>query len=216
MEDEPNIGAIKGRLHRFVVWFTENGGAIHPAVELCYSTEQGVAMRLKPDMHFPNGSLPPGTQVISCPHVTTLSALNAVDTPPTFPRHGKSDSENVDIALSKTVIDSAPRPQCLAAVWLCVQRLFGTAIRGKESWWIPYLDCLPGPPSSQDPDEVLQDSVMGELDLPLWWNAQELQRLSSNVNRGRMDLEDRWESEWKIWGDKVNNWARDHKFGISW
>ena len=202
------FGDVQARLKRFEAWFTENGGILHPAVELGFSDANGVYLRARE-------SIPQETTILSCPHSMTLSALNALDTLPLFPRYRGQDQgdRREDVALREDFLRSAPRAQCIAAVWLCIQ-----AIIGERSWWKPYIDCLPGLPAecqSSMTDGI--DNTMGEIATPIWWSEEERQwTAGTSLERGTKDLEAIWQSEWDKWGSKVGDSLRYKRLLIDW
>jgi len=61
-------------LTQFRIHFLKNKGFIHPSLELVHTQHAGVTLRVK-EKH--EGVFPPGEVAISCPHWTSLSALNA-------------------------------------------------------------------------------------------------------------------------------------------
>lgn len=201
---------MESRLEAFWTWFVASGGYVHPAAEFLYTADKGVHLRVKP---VPSGStgdvqsaISPGTRIISCPHSLTLSALDACGSsilPSRYQGDQPFTSLNCQsIVLSPDVIASAPRPACLAALWLCVQRSMGRRSHRK-----PYLDCLPALPRD-DSSAVKFDSILAEIDTPMWWTREERSWFEgSPLQTGVNVLERLWVDEWNSWGPAVNKWA---------
>lgn len=205
------------QLHDFQSWFTSSGGRIHPSAEIAHSASAGVHLRAR-------CAIPRGTCVISVPHNITFSALNALDVAPSFPCHGHNFPNNGEdntvrarIRLPDAILREAPRAQCVAAVWLCVQIALG-----EGSWWSPYLACLPCLPSESMPGNdgahERPDPAIGEVDTPMWWSGEERGMVRGTpLEKGYQDLESFWGQEWAGWVEPVVlPFASEVGFDIDW
>ena len=143
---------------------------------------------------------------MSCPHNITLSALNVVSDLCNLGQLFPCDTAKQDIAFPQSIKATAPRPQCLAALWLCVQ-----LNRGASSSWAPYIDLLP---KSQDFAPI---AVQEGPDLPLWWEPNEQGWVDgSPLAKGFRDLESWWRSEYEQWYPELVSWAVGNGIDISW
>ena len=107
-------------------WFISNGGTIHPDVEIA-SGSMGNHLRLRA-----NCSLSPGTMIVSCPHNLTISWLNlATGETPFIDRFRLSPVRDGSTVVTKFV---------LVRFFLVEQYLLGD-----QSFWWPYIRCLPQP-----------------------------------------------------------------------
>ncbi|GAB7352361.1 hypothetical protein MBLNU459_g2800t1 [Dothideomycetes sp. NU459] len=99
-------------------WFKENGGYLHPSVNLAQDALHGSHFRA-------TSAIPPGTHVLTVPHQLALSNLNAlVDNEfPAFKTHAKSFTV-----------------EALTFFYLMAQW-----INKDKSFWKPYLNTLPTP-----------------------------------------------------------------------
>ncbi|KAF2178310.1 SET domain-containing protein [Zopfia rhizophila CBS 207.26] len=104
-----------------VKWFTENGGCVHPHVQLVHDDSRGFHVRATRTLDSP-------TAVVSCPLKLTLSHLN-LDPNQTAVKH-------IDSPLQKC-LQTIPS-HVLANLLLIEQRALGEA-----SPWFPYIACLP-------------------------------------------------------------------------
>lgn len=219
--------SIQDRLSTFTTWFTTRGGLIHPSTELVHTPDQGVHLRRKPAASTVL-DLRSGEIVIQCPHALTLSALDVwgvtvPDQPPADEFAAKRDGnggKSKRLELPPELVVSAPRPQCLAAVYLCLQFDLG-----RESRWSPYLDCLPGLPAGSR--ELSEDAKgekgcgIGEVESPVWWNQEERSWIEGTpLERGLEMLEGLWKVEWEDWGREVGTWVERkgerNGWGLDW
>lgn len=186
------------RLSDFESWFVRNGGYIHPNVQFAYSDAKGVHLRVKPTISSSRTKAHRGVIILSCPHSLSLSALNTREGAPMLLYNKREAYPIYDPQLFKAALDCSPRPQCIAAAWLCFQ-----SHPQVRSWWGPYINCLPGLPTAK---KSMNDRwTMGEVDTPLWWSADERHWMAgTNLEKGFQDLEKQWSEEWEAWEGKLN------------
>jgi hypothetical protein len=136
--------ADQQQLDELLEWFKSNGGELDEAVELKFNREFGC--------HFlSTRELKPNTTACTCPFNLTLSHLNCLPSPPEGVRPEAESS--VCSSLVGKVAHSA-----VAAFFLAEQRL-----KGKDSFWHPYINSLP-----KEPD----------MTTPLWFQPQDLMWLN--------------------------------------
>ena len=107
--------------HRFVEWFTKNGGYLHPSVEVVYSDAFGHYFQVKQ-----GSELSPGDEVVSCPHSLTISVLDAESASPSWPKL-------LDISADRAA-------EILTRFFLIEEFLMQ-----ESSFWWPYIRMLPQP-----------------------------------------------------------------------
>jgi len=110
-------------------WFKDNRGTIHPSLSLECTESDGYHFRAAKDI--PPSTRPSGTAVCHCFLQLTLSHLNILSPAPAGVASFAADS-----VAAKLVGKVSPRS--LGYVFLAEQRL-----KGKESFWAPYIDTLP-------------------------------------------------------------------------
>lgn len=200
---------IQLHIHRLVTWTVFNGGFVHPDVEFAFHPVAGTFLRVKSGGAVKNSTLPKGTRVISCPHSLTLSALDAWKTSSFV----SQSSPRFDINLPHDLLGAA-RPQCIAALWLCVQKHLGS-----DSFWHEYIACLPGSPSqlSDSHDQHENGLHNTEVNTPIWWSDHERTFLSgTHVDKGTNDIETLWAREWNQWSRLLESWAIERNIQLSW
>lgn len=158
-------------------WFKEHNGKIDPALSLQKDDRNGYHFRSIRDV--PASLDQNGTPICRCPLNLTLSYLNVkIPAPPGIP-----DCSNESV-VSK-IIDRIS-PQNAGYIFLVEQRL-----KGKQSFWWPYIDALP---------------KEKELSTPLWFEEADLKWLlgtnmhSSADNQSKSAVEHRrqmWKDEWE-------------------
>ena len=162
----------------FLDWFTSNGGFINPLAELHQS--DGSHLRVKPD----GRSIDPvanesALKIIFCPHQLTISFLNARDSALLQCLKGKGFSQTIVLRL-----------------FLIEQYLLGT-----QSFWYPYIQCLPNPESKDG------------FHTPMWWEPDELAWLKgTNLGRAAAERKKGWQIEYH----SALNILRDHKEQTAW
>lgn len=99
-------------------WFKDNGGYLHPSVQLSHDEVHGSHFRA-------SSALEPGTHILTVPHHLAISNLNAQvdDAFPVFRTHAKSFTV-----------------EALTFFYLMAQW-----VNKESSFWKPYLDTLPTP-----------------------------------------------------------------------
>jgi len=187
-------------------FLTQAGGFIHPCLELIYTSHAGVTLRVKETQV---GVFPKGETAISCPHVASLSALNAGESVPgDISNNDHQKNEGKSALELPAELRRHARPQFVAAVWIAVQYL-----RRDESFWASYFDILPGLPGLNAGTR----RGLGELDTPLWWNEEERGWVrNTNLAKGIADLLEVWEQEWKRWQSVVRGWGEENGFEVTW
>lgn len=111
----------------FEQWFLANGGHIHPHVEIASDPVTGRHMRVINGHNIPTESL-----VVSCPHELTISWLNIIKGSEPF--LGQFALEEAYHAVNQVV---------LVRFFLVNEYL-----KGKESFWWPYIQTLIQPPEA--------------------------------------------------------------------
>lgn len=195
-------------LQAFKSWFAAHGGYTHPNLDFTYGREAGVTLHVK---SFYTGTFPCNTLAISCPHVLSLSALNAGNIGGQVWSASQASHDRADEVLELPErLRQQARPQFVAAVWVAVQYLLG-----EKSAWSPYFGVLPGVPA--DDAEKLPETGLGEIDTPLWWSMEERAWLNgTNLAKGIADLEAVWVREWAEWENAVKEWGKGVGLDVSW
>ena len=197
-------------MKRFKEWFLSNGGYISPRCDFVYNNELGVHLKNTSSSDIAGDQLSGGEEVVRCPHHITLSALDADPELPAFDISKSRDSIR-SINLPKGLLDAAPRPQCLGAVWLCVQRKLGT-----ESFWEPYISMLPTAPK-ENLDELTGSCYGRETDLPVWWSDSEKAYFTgSPMEAGLRDLEAIWKADYDAIWSELQRLRTDSGLDITW
>ena len=131
---------ITSRLRAFLDWFKRNGGELHEDVALSYSSSGGIHLKLKDEA----ATIPEGTKVVSCPYDLTLSGLISFGFLPAMGQSQYAIDASVNSLMeytNKARPQKVPRPTCMTASWLGIQKTAGA-----QSCWKEYIDCLPGLP----------------------------------------------------------------------
>ncbi|KAH6637080.1 hypothetical protein F5144DRAFT_592042 [Chaetomium tenue] len=132
----------QARFDTLLEWSEKHGGKLHPSLEIYNDNVTKYSLRVKPST---GDALQPGFKAVTCPAATTLSYLNALidgpikltddaainpaDSPPS-PRTG---------AFPPSFTQFVP-PHVLGRFFLIKEYL-----KGKDSFWWPYLATLPAP-----------------------------------------------------------------------
>lgn len=146
----------------FKLWFLSHGGAIHPDVGIG-SNSNGFFVRVRDEQ-----DLPPGARVVSCPHVLTISWLNAVQDP----FLGQFDLQRVYQRINRLVI---------TRIFLMKQFLLG-----ELSLWWPYIRMLPQPDAPH------------KFNSPLWYEPDDLVWIrGTNLEFGSQKMENLWRQEFE-------------------
>ncbi|KJZ77280.1 hypothetical protein HIM_03601 [Hirsutella minnesotensis 3608] len=125
-QDEDAMTAPDKVIQTLVDWATSHGATLHPSVDVYHDAHTGLSFRVKPDACAP---LEPYEPVVSLPTSLTLSYLNAV-----VPR-----AKNSQACLPESFLRAAS-PHVVGRILLIQEYL-----RGKDSFWWPYLQALPQP-----------------------------------------------------------------------
>ena len=129
----------KTRFDALLAWSQQHGGELHPALEIYCDDVTKFSLRVKPSAA---DGLQPGFRAVSCPVSTTLSYLNAlVDGPLDIASPGSpSPSPQAhNAAFPPRFLQSNP-PHVVGRFFLVKEYL-----RGKASFWWPYIATLPQP-----------------------------------------------------------------------
>ncbi len=128
------------QMKQLLDWFSENGGELHSSVKLEHNDDYGY--------HFlATSDLPEDTPVCKCPPGLTISILNCCSSPPDGVRPCTGES------ICKHLIGKAANN--VVAVFYLVEEW----LKGKESFWHPYISLLPRPDS---------------MNMPLWFGEEDL------------------------------------------
>lgn len=162
---------------KLIEWFKTHDGKINPALSLQKDDQNGYHFRTNTGIAASTSQN--GTPVCKCPLQLTLSYLNVKNPAPP----GIRDCSNESV-VSK-IIDKIS-PQTAGYIFLMEQRL-----KGRESFWWPYIDVLP---------------KEEELNTPLWFEEGDLKWLlgttlhSSADGQSKSAVEQRrqmWRAEWE-------------------
>jgi hypothetical protein len=110
---------------KLIDWVLDNGGYLHPNVDIAYSSSKGYHMLVARDR-----TVTSQTRVTSCPMPCTLSVLNVLNIKP-FSDHGTRFPPGF-------LYDNVSHPELLQAFFLMEQ-----VIIEDDSWWAPYIRTLP-------------------------------------------------------------------------
>ena len=123
----------KTRFDALLAWSQQHGAELHPELEIYCDDITKYSLRVKPSAA---DGLQPGFRAVSCPVSTTLSYLNAlVDSPLDI----ASPSQDHTPAFPPRFLQSNP-PHVVSRFFLVKEYL-----RGKASFWWPYIATLPQP-----------------------------------------------------------------------
>lgn len=171
-------------------WVIQHGGRLHNDVEFSHDEQLGMHLQAKPTAT--SGKISPGTCVMKIPIELTMSFFDAIDyKPEDHHQHKQHDGgTNTDAAktspfashgvvLPKHLIQSIGPEETTAFF------LMGQYLRGKEGFWYPYIQSLPGP------EELTTPLYFGDEDLA-WLNMtslaatreQRLQIWKANYEKG--------------------------------
>jgi len=161
-------------------WFKDNGGSIHPSLSLEYNDTDGYHFRAAEDISASTEAS--CTPVCNCLLLLTLSHLNVLSPVPS----GVKDSAPVSVT---TKLVGKVSPRTLGYVFLAEQRL-----KGKESFWAPYIDILP---------------KENEMCTPLWFERDDLKWLlgttmHSSEQPGKSAVEGRRDMWMREFADVLN------------
>jgi len=119
----------RNKIDVLLKWFKDNGGTVHPSLSLEYNDTDGYHFMATQDISASTEAS--CTPVCRCLLQLTLSHLNIRSSVP---------SRVADFAAGSvtTKLVGKVSPRSLGYVFLAEQRL-----KGKESFWAPYIDTLP-------------------------------------------------------------------------
>ncbi|KAL9091813.1 MAG: hypothetical protein Q9159_001185 [Coniocarpon cinnabarinum] len=209
-----------------IQWLHTHGGFVHPALKFVYTEERGVHLLFRTSNGIGPSKIETGTVAISCPHNITLSALNARGIPLAFndpatqrnkdpsgeSQSNASSSNFSNLSLPQEIRNAPIRPQCLAAIYLCIQLSLGN-----DSFWTGYIDSLPEPVDSPEELNEVRDEASNILDLPLSWSETEKSWVEgSPLSKGIKDLEAIWKAEYDVLFPRLTDWSEEHDIDLSW
>ncbi len=157
--------------HDFKRWFLSYGGYFHVGAYID-SGLNGFYLRVQSKQE----GLPPGTNIVSCPHALTISWLNVVKdsflvqyVPKSFNHHILSQSVFTRFFFMKQVL-----------------------LQEKSLWW-PYIRILPPPGAGRN------------LNTPIWYGTEDLAWIrGTNLEFGAENLEGSWRQEYEAAIDLFN------------
>ncbi|KAK3299432.1 uncharacterized protein B0H64DRAFT_388451 [Chaetomium fimeti] len=136
------------RFYSLVEWSEKHGGKLHPSLEIYNDEVTKYSLRVKPSA---GEALQPGFSAVTCPVATTLGYLNALVDGPILDATNSQSTKSQNGAFPPGFTQSVP-PHVLGRFFLIKEYL-----KGKNSFWWPYLATLPSP-----------DQISGWL-LPAFW-----------------------------------------------
>ncbi|KAG5981522.1 hypothetical protein E4U55_002853 [Claviceps digitariae] len=162
-----NRAAASESIAILVAWAVSHGAALHPSVEVYHDAQTGLSFRVKPSALHP---LSPYEPIIHLPTALTLSYLNAVIDQQQDASHRRGLDHHDEPPLHPAIMSKAP-PHVVGRLFLVREYL-----RGRDSFWWPYIQALPQPGSDNrhawalapfwDPDEAeLLDGTNVEVGL---------------------------------------------------
>ncbi|KZF19202.1 SET domain-containing protein [Xylona heveae TC161] len=158
--------ASLGHLEDLIQWVTENGGALHPSVELSTDGINGTCLVVRRDAE----ELSPGTCLVKCPHALSMSYLNATNS-----AHFRSHSLSFPEKFLKSF-----SPKIITTFFLCQQYL----LHEKSFWW-PYIRTIPQP---SDRDALGTPMWFSDED-KVWLQG-------TNMEQGYLEREVIWRQEY--------------------
>ncbi|KAK3305879.1 uncharacterized protein B0T15DRAFT_533719 [Chaetomium strumarium] len=128
----------QSRFDALVEWSRRHSGSLHPSLEIYHDDVTKFSLRVKPSV---GGGLTAPHKAVTCPVSTTLSYLNAlVD----GPLNVASPLKQQDAAFPERFMQSCP-PHVIGRFFLIKEYL-----KGKDSFWWPYIATLPQPEHVKD------------------------------------------------------------------
>lgn len=165
-------------LTTFLDWFTSNGGFINSLAKLHHSNGYRLRVKLDGQPIVPDED-ESASKIIFCSHRLTISFLNARESMLLQCLKGKGFSQTIVLRL-----------------FLIEQYLLG-----KQSFWYPYIQCLPSP------------ECRSELHTPMWWEPDELAWLKgTNLGRAAAERKKGWQHEYQ----SALKILRDHNERTAW
>ncbi|KAG5912931.1 hypothetical protein E4U42_001702 [Claviceps africana] len=137
--------AVSESIATLVDWAVSHGASLHPSVEVYHDVHTGLSFRVKPSAP---AALPPDEPVVQLPTALTLSYLDAVSekssqSRKSQPRRDAAEharvGRHVEPPLDPGILSEAP-PHVVGRLLLIREYL-----RGRESFWWPYIQSLPQP-----------------------------------------------------------------------
>ena len=165
LNDEKSAGRA-ARRQTLLLWFEAHGGIFGEQIEITSGSSLGYYLIVKEGQN-----LVPGSCIVSCPKVLTLSYLNALSSE-------FSEGQSLAFPLNFTMnVD----PHVVVRFFLMEQYLLKT-----ESFWWPYIQLLPSP---QRPES---------LSTPMWYSEEDVVWIrGTNLQQAVQDRERSWRAEYK-------------------
>ncbi|KAG5920514.1 hypothetical protein E4U61_007783 [Claviceps capensis] len=150
-------GSVAESITTLVDWAVSLGATLHPSVEVYDDAQTGLSFRVKPSAPHPVQAFEP---IVQLPATLSLSYLDAV---------AQQKEQQDDAPFAEEVLTSTP-PHVVGRLFLVREYL-----RGRSSFWWPYIQALPQP--------GLKDRHSWAL--PPFWDADEAELLDgTNVEVG--------------------------------
>ena len=165
LHDEESAGRA-ARRQTLLQWFKAHGGTFGEQIEITSGSSLGYYLIVKEGQN-----LAPGSCIVSCPKVLTLSYLNALSSQ-------FSEGQSLAFPFNFTMnVD----PHVVVRFFLMEQYLLKT-----ESFWWPYIQILPSP---QPPES---------LNTPMWYSEEDVVWIrGTNLQQAVQDRERSWRAEYK-------------------
>ncbi|KAK3904451.1 hypothetical protein C8A05DRAFT_31778 [Staphylotrichum tortipilum] len=163
----------KTRFEALLAWSRHHGAELHPDLEIYCDDTTKFSLRVAPDA--PHG-VDCGFTAVTCPLATTLSYLNAlVDAPITLPSPCQPSA-----AFPTRFMQTVP-PHVIGRFFLVKEYL-----RGKDSFWAPYIATLPQP------------EHLDAWALPAFWPDDDIEFLEgTNAHVAAEEMQDNVRREFK-------------------
>ena len=149
-------------LQSLILWATHHGAEVHQNVLFARDSAADIYLQTRPDA-LP---IPAGSRLVTCPYSLSISYLNALDSP-LFPSRCEKFPESFLAGFPK---------QTITAFVLAQQFLLKA-----ESFWWPYIRCLPQP----DEPELLGTPLHFTAEDLLWLNG-------TNLGKATVDRRVEW------------------------
>ncbi|KAG6101070.1 hypothetical protein E4U30_003158 [Claviceps sp. LM220 group G6] len=158
-------GSVAESITTLVDWAVSLGATLHPSVEIYDDAQTGLSFRVKPSAPHPVQALEP---IVQLPATLSLSYLDAVAQQKQQQQQQQKEQQD-DAPFPDEVLAGAP-PHVVGRLFLVREYL-----RGRSSFWWPYIQALPQP--------GLKNRRAWAL--PPFWDADEAELLDgTNVEVG--------------------------------
>ncbi|GAD94457.1 SET domain protein [Paecilomyces variotii No. 5] len=165
-------------------WVTQHGGRLDETVQLARDDSRGVHIQVRPDRA---SAVPRGTCVITTPLPLTMSYFDAIDYTSLKDQSVENPFSSHGVKLPRGFID-AVGPQETTAFFL-----MGHYLKGRESFWYPYIRTLPPP---------------GELTTPLYYEGEDLEWLQgTSLYAARQQRLEIWKDKYETDVRALKEWG---------